>query len=337
MLCTMPTTLYHPFAHNYRINYFTIPGVDGYIAHFIANKTINEEAGGPDDMWTELQAEDLGLRRRPLGSSTLRGPTLTQHFAVNYGMPYKFIASTASRPFSSAARPITATRSRLNWAARHCVGHDAHAKEFNELLALGYFERQKIDYHDDGERGLGPTIATLSVGAPAAMSIRMKAKHYHGMSKGGAYVNAAPMPGCEKYEERRVAHAELDRLKKLKQEKLKEKKPKGEKPKQRKSIGEVDAYDKMLKALPRQLGLNTAKNAKDAVTMHLRHGDIVVMHGRKIQEYYEHAVEPIGKLRFALTCRYIDPDSLKPEDCPDYEVEADAGDYDGSRLPAVSA
>ncbi|KAL1614070.1 hypothetical protein SLS54_010066 [Diplodia seriata] len=336
-LCLPHIPLRVEFAHNYRINYFTIPGVDGFIAHFIANKTINEEAGGPDDMWTELQAEDLGLRRRPLGSSTLRGPTLTQHFAVNYGMPYKFIASTASRPFSSAARPITATRSRLNWAARHCVGHDAHAKEFNELLALGYFERQKIDYHDDGERGLGPTIATLSVGAPAAMSIRMKAKHYHGMSKGGAYVNAAPMPGCEKYEERRVAHAELDRLKKLKQEKLKEKKPKGEKPKQRKSIGEVDAYDKMLKTLPRQLGLNTAKNAKDAVTMHLRHGDIVVMHGRKIQEYYEHAVEPIGKLRFALTCRYIDPDSLKPEDCPDYEVEADAGDYDGSRLPAVSA
>ncbi|KAL1633572.1 hypothetical protein SLS58_011024 [Diplodia intermedia] len=332
-LCLPHIPLRVEFAHNYRINYFTIPGVDGFIAHFIANKTVNEEAGGPDDMWTELQtAQDLGLRRRPMASSTLRGPMLTQHFAVNYGMPYKFIASTASRPFSAAARPITATRSRLNWAARHCVGHDVHDKEFNELLALGYFERQKIDYHDDGERGLGPTIATLSVGAPAVMNIRMKAKHYHGMSKGGAYVNAAPMPGCEKYEERRVAHAELDRLKKLKEEKLKEGKPK-----QRKSVGEVDAYDKMLKTLPRQLGLNTAKNAKDAVTLHLRHGDIVVMHGAKIQEYYEHAVDPIGKLRFALTCRYIDPDSLKPADCPDYEVEPDAGDYDGSRLPAVSA
>lgn len=48
-------------------------------------------------------------------------------------------------------------------------------------------------------------------------------------------------------------------------------------------------------------------------------------------------VEPIGRLRFALTCRYIDPTSLKDEDQPEYEVEPDTGDYDGSRLPVVPA
>lgn len=324
------------FAHNYRINYFTIPGTDGFIAHLIANKTINEEPGGPEDMWTELQTADLGLRRRPLQCSTLQGPMLTQHFAVNYGMPYKFIAATASRPFTTATPAITATRSRLNWAARHCVGAAQHDQtEFNELLALGYFERQKIDYHDDGERGLGPTIATLSLGAPAVMKVRLKAKHHNGVSKSGVYVDdaAPPVPGCVKHAERRAAHAQLDALD-------------GEERKER------------LRALPRELGLQARGNAKDVLSMQLGHGDVVVMHGRKIQEYYEvsrflsclrlqrgilfsdvwekqHAVDPSGKLRFALTCRYIDPESLRAGDRPAYVVEGDGGGYDGARLPGV--
>ncbi|KAH7044033.1 hypothetical protein B0J12DRAFT_577991, partial [Macrophomina phaseolina] len=304
------------FAHNYRINYFTIPGIEGFVAHFIANKTINAEPGGPDDMWTEMQTADLGLRRRPLGCSALQGPMLTQHFCVNYGMPYKFIAATASRDFTDAAQAINTTRSRLNWAARHCVGPERHKPEteFNELLVLGYFERQKIDYHDDGEYGLGPTIATLSLGAPASMKIRLKAKHHNGVSKGGAYVNRPPVPGCFKYEVRKTAHDELERLK----------------------LEDDEAYRARLKSLPSELGLQTKGNAKDVLNMHLGHGDIVVMHGAKIQEYYEHAVEPVGKLRFALTCRYIDPESLKPEDRPVYEVKPDTGEYDGSRLPAVA-
>ncbi|KAL1627670.1 hypothetical protein SLS56_006202 [Neofusicoccum ribis] len=301
------------FAHNYRINYFTIPGVDGFIAHFIANKTVNEEVGGPDDMWTELQTADVGLRRRPLGCSTLQGPMLTQHFAVNYGMPYKFIAATESRSFSSACRAVNDTRSRLNWAARHCVGQEIHTPkaEFNELLALGYFERQKIDYHDDGEFGLGPTIATLSIGAPASMRIRLKAKHNHGVSKSSAYVNRPPVPGCLKYEERKAAHEQLEALKQEDEE----------------------AYKARLKSLPSELGLQSKGHSKDVLNMHLGHGDIVIMHGAKIQEYYEHAVDLIGKLRFALTCRYIDADSLKPEDKPTYEVEPDTGNYDGTRIP----
>ncbi|GME45323.1 Oxoglutarate/iron-dependent oxygenase [Neofusicoccum parvum] len=257
------------FVHNYRINYFTIPGVDGFIAHFIANKTVNEETGGPDDMWTELQTADVGLRRRPLGCSTLQGPMLTQHFAVNY------------------------------------------EAEFNELLALGYFERQKIDYHDDGEFGLGPTIATLSIGAPASMRIRLKAKHNHGVSKSSTYVNRPPIPGCLKYEERKAAHEQLEALKQEDEE----------------------AYKARLKSLPSELGLQSKGHSKDVLNMHLGHGDIVIMHGAKIQEYYEHAVDPIGKLRFALTCRYIDADSLKPEDKPTYEVEPETGNYDGTGLP----
>lgn len=319
------------FAHNYRINRVALPGTDGgFVAHLVANAAVNSEPAGPDAMWLDLQtAPDLGLRRRPLACSTLQGPLLTQHFAVNYGMPYKFVAATSSRPFAGAAAAVVAARSRLDWAAR-LVGGSQDA--FNELLALGYFERQKIDYHDDGERGLGPTIATLSLGAPATMKVRLKAKHCHGVSKAGAYVNVPPVAGADRYEERVAAHEELERLRRE---------------------GDEGAYKARLKALPEELGLRARGNAKDVLSLHLGHGDVVVMHGAKIQEYYEvcdhavpieteadlwrqHAVDPIGKLRFALTCRYIDPESLSPEDRPEYVVEPDDGDYDGARLPQVA-
>ena len=144
------------FKHNYRINRYTIPGIDGFVAHLIANKTVVEEPGGPDDMFQELQQTDIGLRRRSLGSGMLKGESYTRHFLVNYGMPYKFIAATASESFDGAARPINGTRTRLNWAAKFVLAdeerdEDARKKveedwkknEFNEVLALGYFEQQR--------------------------------------------------------------------------------------------------------------------------------------------------------------------------------------------------
>ena len=332
------------FAHGYRINRYTLPGINGFITHMIANRTVVSESGGPDDMFEELQREDIGLQRRSLQNTQLKGGMWTRHFAVNYGMPYKFIAATDSHSFSSAARPITATRSRLNWAAKYLLSQspprslnssfdamststasnssissasaqlrDFEAHEFNEVLALGYFESQKINYHDDGEFGLGPTIATLSLGAPGTMRIRLKAKHHLGVSTSGVYTDALPLPGCNKYEERTARVNELRDLK---------------------ATCTPSQYKARLKQLPKELGIRASGNAKDALTMKLGHGDIVVMHGAELQAYYEHAVEHSGKLRFALTCRYIDPESLPEKERPTDEVEADTDGYDGSRLEA---
>jgi hypothetical protein len=66
--------------------------------------------------------------------------------------------------------------------------------------------------------------------------------------------------------------------------------------------------------------------------MQLGHGYIVIMHGADVQKYYEHAVKHAGKLRFALTCRCIDPASLKAATKPAYEVGPDTEGYDGWRL-----
>jgi alkylated DNA repair dioxygenase AlkB len=309
------------FAHSYRINRYSIPGLDGFITHMIANKTILEEPGGPDAMFEELQKTDIDLRRRPMPNGQLKGESYCRHFTVNYGMPYKFIAATASHSFEHAARPVTATRSRLNWAARHLLTQEtgqSMAKatrawkddEFNEVLALGYFEAQKINYHDDGESGLGPTIATLSLGAPGTMRIRMKARHYHGASSAGVYDDARPLPGCRHYERRAALQPGLEALR----------------------AQDAKAWRKRLKEVPRELGLKTSGNARDVLRMELGHGDVVVMHGEEVQRYYEHAVEHAGKLRFALTCRYINEESLGEGDRPGYVVGRDEGGYDGSKL-----
>ncbi|TAQ86624.1 hypothetical protein B7494_g5055 [Chlorociboria aeruginascens] len=59
------------------------------------------------------------------------------------------------------------------------------------------------------------------------------------------------------------------------------------------------------------IGKRNAKGLKpDVLRITLEHGDIMVMHGPKIQQLYEHAVTPHGKIRFALTCRYVRPETM---------------------------
>lgn len=43
---------------------------------------------------------------------------------------------------------------------------------FNELLSAAYMEKQSMGFHTDGERGLGPVVASLSMGSPAIMKFR---------------------------------------------------------------------------------------------------------------------------------------------------------------------
>lgn len=51
---------------HYRVNRFVLPGIAGSIIHLSANRPIIEERGGPNDMWEELQAKEIGLKRRSL-------------------------------------------------------------------------------------------------------------------------------------------------------------------------------------------------------------------------------------------------------------------------------
>ena len=59
------------------------------------------------------------------------------------GMPYKYVVSVDSKPFSEAPPTIMNIVNRLTWAGKKVV-NDGTYQQFNELLCLGYFENQSI-------------------------------------------------------------------------------------------------------------------------------------------------------------------------------------------------
>lgn len=299
---------YVEFTHNYRVVHYKVTGVQGRITHMIANKTINEEPRGPDEMFEALQVLDAGLERRRFAAGKEGYMTA---FSCNVGMPYKFVASGDTRSFEDSPWPMPNTRTRLNWAAKKIVGHQ-FTSEFNELLTFGYFDGQNIKYHDDGEKGLGDAVATLSLGNPADMSFRIKTKHFTGVSTSGVFTDTLPIPGTNQFEARKNAFEALQAGSM--------------------AMTSGDRRNKLIQ-MAHELGLkDTAKDRKPLIRLRLSHGDIVIMHGQAIQEYLEHQVDPLGSLRFALTCRTILADHLKPEEMPTHEVKPDEGFYDGSAI-----
>ncbi|KAL7621160.1 hypothetical protein AAE478_008477 [Parahypoxylon ruwenzoriense] len=214
--------------------------------------------GGLNDLYMKLQNEDIGLKRGGARNTGCRIEELTSHFAANFGAPYKFgVAVKTSSGFKDAPQPVMESVIRITWAGRTAAGitnklvedesipvlEGAIPKDFqpyNEQLILGYFENSKISAHDDGEREVGPNIASLSLGSPAHM-------RFH--------------------------------------------------PKKKVDTGNPEDRDKRLR--------------QPVLGFVLEHGDMLIMHGSRIQQLYNHAVDPHGKHRFALTCRYIRPETIK--------------------------
>ncbi|KAI1654716.1 hypothetical protein F4813DRAFT_398851 [Daldinia decipiens] len=217
--------------------------------------------GGLNDLYLHLQKEDLKLERRPAKNPGCRVEELTSHFSGNFGAPYKFgVVVKTTTSFEDAPTPILETLLRLTWGGKAAV--EASGKlirdkkinvlgdsipsgfeAYNEQLVLGYFEKSKISAHDDGEKELGPNVASLSLGSPSVIKFS---------------------------------------------------------PKKGKDIGGNKDINK--------------KRRGSVLSVKLKHGDMLVMHGEQIQKLYLHAVEPRGKHRFALTCRHIRPDTIPDEE-----------------------
>ncbi|KAI3326975.1 hypothetical protein HD806DRAFT_550664 [Xylariaceae sp. AK1471] len=246
---------------------FYLPNVPSNLdqAEFVGSVTVFrpmeatlQRQGGLNDLFGEIQKETregaIKLRRHPARCKGSHQEELTSHFSMNMGADYKFgVAVETSSGFDSAPDPVMKALSRLTWGGSTAVeltAHDIRENgrsvdhesmpsdfiDFNEQLMLGYFEKSQISFHDDGERELGPTVATLSLGSPSTMRFRAK-------SKSGIH--------------------------------------------------------------------NTVGAGRIMLSLYLEHGDMVIMHGTKIHQYYEHTVLAGGIRRYALTCRYIRPEMIE--------------------------
>ncbi|KAJ5738816.1 hypothetical protein N7493_001971 [Penicillium malachiteum] len=291
----------------YRRIKYTI-GEMGTITHLASSSEMNSREFGPDYLFKSFQTNDLGLRRHRLGISKVTG-TVTGHFLRNIGMPYKFVVPTLTQPLRETHPDVHRAYARLLWATQK-VAHDSNYeyKKPNELLLLGFANGMDIGvslhqirdeivfnanyvfkYHDDGEKTLGPTIVTLSLGARAAMFFRMKKSYFEGIRINNEPLKDDPvLVGCRDYEARKKLKDRFEA-------------------RELTSLQYVEERRKILK-------LTKSHKAPPILKIELHHGHMVVMNGANLQKYYEHCVEPEGGLRFAVTARHILEDTVDEAD-----------------------
>lgn len=140
--------------------------------------------------------------------------------------------------------------------------------------------------HSDGEKELGPTIVTFSLGAHAKMEIQMRDKYFYGASADDAKQYDPKQPivdGCLEPETRREMNASWARWNDEERAK------------------EFKEFKKLYKK----------RSPPTCFETELRHGDYIIMQGAALQQYFVHQIVNLGDIRFALTARHIKPDMLE--------------------------
>ncbi|KAK6996677.1 2OG-FeII-Oxy-2 domain-containing protein [Favolaschia claudopus] len=207
---------------------FELPEDKGRIHLIKAPRMSNLEADSIFEAYQQQAADGtLLFRRWPLRSHKLRGPLLTNYFSQNSGETYQYVGGTDNTvPFDRAPSAVVQARDLIERRLKEALGVD---HKFNEVLSAAYMEQQKMAFHSDSEKGLGPVVAGLSMGSPALMHFRRLLKY---------------------------------------------------------------------------VGPDEART--NALTVILRHGDVLVMEGAGVQDCYEHTVVPCN-FRIAATARWIQP------------------------------
>ena len=135
------------------------------------------------------------------------------------------------------------------------------------------YANHSSQYHDDGEKTLGPDVVAWSLGGPADMHFRMKIKYFSGFtSERKHYHPEFPiLPGCFKPEVRQHLN----------------------------SLATTMTEEELTARARKDLSGCPIK-APDFLVMKLRHGDFMSMHGAPMQMYYEVSVESLSQITLKL-------------------------------------
>ncbi|KXX72819.1 hypothetical protein MMYC01_210501 [Madurella mycetomatis] len=152
----------------YQVRQYFLPDAQGRILgsfSISASPEIHAEPGGSDELFGTSEVTDIDLRRNPAAVVGHKLEGYTRHFQQNFGARYKFGVSVQSKGFAEAPDVILRALQRLAWAKKVAVSRSnafikglpgsfigdhalvGESGDFNELLALGYMEDDKINAH----------------------------------------------------------------------------------------------------------------------------------------------------------------------------------------------
>ncbi|KAH9961252.1 hypothetical protein BC827DRAFT_1203467 [Russula dissimulans] len=211
------------------IQTFDLPHNRGHVHLIPGHPSINMEANVLfRDYQTQAACGEIQFRRWPLRAVS-RGQLLSNYFSQNTGAPYQYIGGAErTTPLELGPKAVLGALALIKNRIGTALGRDI---PFNEVLSAAYMEKQKMAFHSDSERGLGPVVASLSLGSAAEMHFRLHSKY-----------------------------------------------------------------------------TETGSHRKVVMSLVLRHGDVLIMEGAGVQEYYEHTVIP-KNFRIVATARFISPEN----------------------------
>lgn len=149
---------------------FTLPFNRGRI-HLI--KASGQSLQLADGIFRQYQLDasndESFFRRYSMKTHKLKGRMLSHYFSQNSGEPYEYVGGTNNTVELNKYKSVTEALEYIRSRATLALDYNP---EFNEVLSAGYMAEQKMDFHSDGEKDLGPIVASLSLGSPAIMKFR---------------------------------------------------------------------------------------------------------------------------------------------------------------------
>ncbi|KAI1324448.1 hypothetical protein F5Y16DRAFT_423984 [Xylariaceae sp. FL0255] len=172
------------------------PDFIGFVSVIRPSEQTRAREGGVNDMWMELQRitadGTMKMTRHAAYHANTQRRELTANFSNNMGADYKFgVVVETSIGLPNAPQVVLNGLSRLAYAGKEAIrtafahilknqisvdlqSMPENFEDQNEILTILYRQEDHISPHDDGEKELGPTVCTLSLGSPGVMTFRPK-------------------------------------------------------------------------------------------------------------------------------------------------------------------
>lgn len=290
----------------------------------VPQKDTNAGPNGADGLWKsvfDLAADGrIPLEKNFTSAAASAAGTVTNHFIANFGAVYNLSVDMKSTiPWKDTPQPLKDARDVIERLTRQYQLKRADGSledgegDMNECYVAAYFTRNAMNWHDDGERGLGSVVATWTLGGTGRMQIANKLPHFYGKYKmtdqvaDKAFLSKDyALPGCWLERKRKALKTTLDEeLERYPNEKDAVHKAKRQEAQ--------DAWFTAYKALLNEYKVDVTVGAglHPLLDIPLPHGSIAVMRGAKTQELYDHRVFVDSPLRIALTFRYISDEHYK--------------------------